>query len=224
MADYAVMPFSDYEDACNAVREKTGGTESIVSGELGAQIRAITGGENLDDELATQDSLIEQIMTALSPKKCKITINVNNPYDEDGIAEYARVYIGSSYYDADYGAEPVEVEVDPETEISFYVDGDPKTQGSAFIMIDDEVVHSGLGAYGYTVTGDLEMVLSVHQQDVVDGSGQFYGVVAITTSEASGGSTDSTFTPTDSGGTTYKSKFADNNVDLQAILDKVNAL
>lgn len=41
MAEYAVMPYADYEDACEAVREKTGGTAVIKSGEMGAQIRAI---------------------------------------------------------------------------------------------------------------------------------------------------------------------------------------
>lgn len=44
MAEYAVMPLADYEDACDAVREKTGGTDTIKSGELGAQIRGISGG------------------------------------------------------------------------------------------------------------------------------------------------------------------------------------
>lgn len=45
MADYAVMPKADYLDACNAIREKTGGTNVIKSGDMGAQIRAIeTGG------------------------------------------------------------------------------------------------------------------------------------------------------------------------------------
>ena len=45
MADYVVMPKADYLDACNAIREKTGGTDVIKSGEMGARIRAIeTGG------------------------------------------------------------------------------------------------------------------------------------------------------------------------------------
>lgn len=44
MAEYAVMPAADYKDACDAVREKTGGTAQIVSGELGEQIRSISGG------------------------------------------------------------------------------------------------------------------------------------------------------------------------------------
>jgi hypothetical protein len=44
MAEYAVMPAADYKDACDAVREKTGGTEKIKSGELGNKIRSISGG------------------------------------------------------------------------------------------------------------------------------------------------------------------------------------
>lgn len=39
-----------------------------------------------------------------------------------------------------------------------------------------------------------------------------------------GSEVESTFTPTNSGGTTYNSKFADNNTDLQTILGMVNAL
>lgn len=43
MAEYAVMPKSDYVDACDAVREKTGGTDAIKSGQLGTLIRGIIG-------------------------------------------------------------------------------------------------------------------------------------------------------------------------------------
>lgn len=45
MADeYAVMPLSDYEAACDAIREKTGGTDKITSGELAEQISGIVAG------------------------------------------------------------------------------------------------------------------------------------------------------------------------------------
>lgn len=44
MADYAVMPLADYQDACEAVREKTGSTAAITSGELAGQIRGIESG------------------------------------------------------------------------------------------------------------------------------------------------------------------------------------
>ena len=68
MAEYAVMPAADYKDACDAVREKTGGTENIKSGALGAQIRSIDTQENLTEELSAQDMLIAQIAAALVGK------------------------------------------------------------------------------------------------------------------------------------------------------------
>lgn len=38
MSNYAVMPISDYENTCNAIREKTGSTEPIKSGDIAAKI------------------------------------------------------------------------------------------------------------------------------------------------------------------------------------------
>lgn len=68
MSEYAVMPLADYQDACEAVKEKIGSTERITSGQMAALIRSITGGEDLTQVLAEQDTLIEQIMTALEGK------------------------------------------------------------------------------------------------------------------------------------------------------------
>ena len=42
MADYAVMPIADYEDACDAIREKTGSTELILSGDMAHKIQEIS--------------------------------------------------------------------------------------------------------------------------------------------------------------------------------------
>lgn len=42
LTDMVIMPGADYLDACNAVREKTGGTAAIKSGELGGKIRSIS--------------------------------------------------------------------------------------------------------------------------------------------------------------------------------------
>lgn len=42
--DFALIPKADYKDACDAIREKTGETDSIVSGEMGGLIRSITTG------------------------------------------------------------------------------------------------------------------------------------------------------------------------------------
>lgn len=44
LTDYVIMPGADYKDACDAVREKTVGTDLIKSGQMGGLIRGISGG------------------------------------------------------------------------------------------------------------------------------------------------------------------------------------
>jgi hypothetical protein len=44
MAEYAIMPLSDYDNACGAIREKTSITDAICSGDLASLISAIEGG------------------------------------------------------------------------------------------------------------------------------------------------------------------------------------
>lgn len=44
MSDYAYMPFSDYQNACNAIRAKTETSDLIKSGEMASKIRSISGG------------------------------------------------------------------------------------------------------------------------------------------------------------------------------------
>lgn len=44
MAEYAVMPLSDYDNACDAIRAKTSITDAICSGDLAQLISAIEGG------------------------------------------------------------------------------------------------------------------------------------------------------------------------------------
>lgn len=41
LTEFILMPGVDYQDACNAIREKTGKTEGIRSGEMAAEIRGI---------------------------------------------------------------------------------------------------------------------------------------------------------------------------------------
>lgn len=41
LTDFVIMPGADYQDACDAIREKTGGADAIKSGDLGAAIRGI---------------------------------------------------------------------------------------------------------------------------------------------------------------------------------------
>ena len=64
MADYAVMPKADYLDACNAIREKTGGTDVIKSGEMGAKIRAISGSE--------EKKIVQVVVKGVDPNACSV--------------------------------------------------------------------------------------------------------------------------------------------------------
>lgn len=45
---YAVMPMTDYENICNAVREKSGKTDLLKSGEVSGEISAIEVGGDID--------------------------------------------------------------------------------------------------------------------------------------------------------------------------------
>lgn len=57
-----------FTNIADAIREKTGSTESIVADEFPEAIAAIDTQENLDPELSTQDDLIAQIAAALEGK------------------------------------------------------------------------------------------------------------------------------------------------------------
>lgn len=48
MTDYVLMPGSDYQNICNAVREKTGGTELLRSGDLAEMIAGISADSHYD--------------------------------------------------------------------------------------------------------------------------------------------------------------------------------
>lgn len=48
MSDIVIMPKADYEAVCNAIRARTGKTDLIKSGDLQAEIEAITGGTSAD--------------------------------------------------------------------------------------------------------------------------------------------------------------------------------
>lgn len=155
-------------------------------------------------------------------KKCKVTVSVPEGGGSSTSYANATVTINGTEYAAEYGAEAKTVEVDPGTVITLYVTATGLASNS-YINVDGSVVASG-GAqtYEYTVTKDITVELNVLR---VDSSPILYGTIDVTTSDTETDTeTESTFTPTDGGGTTYKSKFADNNVDLQKMLDAVNAL
>ena len=51
LTNYVIMPSSDYQEICDAVREKTGTTEVLKSGEVADAVRGITGVENCQIQL-----------------------------------------------------------------------------------------------------------------------------------------------------------------------------
>lgn len=69
MAEYAVMPAADYKDACDAVREKTGGTAVIKSGQMGSLIRGISGGEGTPYDGSYE--VVPKVETQVLPTKQK---------------------------------------------------------------------------------------------------------------------------------------------------------
>ena len=64
MSNIAVMPYADYEAACNSVRAKTGKTSPIKSGELATEIDGISvGGGDSDSKFA---SLVDGTITEIT--------------------------------------------------------------------------------------------------------------------------------------------------------------
>ncbi len=60
-----------FSDIADAIREKTGGTATIMADEFPiaiSEIETIVSDENLEDELNTQDNLIKEITTMLNRK------------------------------------------------------------------------------------------------------------------------------------------------------------
>lgn len=56
--DYAVMPYSDYKGACDAIREKDGSSGQIKSGELRSKILAIETGADTSVVTATAPDIL----------------------------------------------------------------------------------------------------------------------------------------------------------------------
>ena len=150
MADYAVMPYADYEDACNAVREKTGGTEAIKSGDLRAQIRAIASGggsaapkavyatSNIDTGFVCQrHDLPESDYSYLLD--CTHLLVVSAGANTDAFSAFINIETGE-------GVTIVDGEVD--TSVSFEViitDGEEEDEGAIILT----VLVVGVGDSGY---------------------------------------------------------------------------
>ena len=68
-APHYLAQTSSLKAVADAIRAKTGGTDPLMFPDgMTEAIAGITGGEDLDAELANQDELIEQIMTAIEGK------------------------------------------------------------------------------------------------------------------------------------------------------------
>lgn len=53
LTDYVIMPSADYQATCDAIREKTGKTDILKSGDLASEISSITGGSSADVRYVT---------------------------------------------------------------------------------------------------------------------------------------------------------------------------
>lgn len=58
LKDYAIMPYSDYEGACDAIREKDGSSAPIKSGELRSKILGIETGADVSVVTATAPDVL----------------------------------------------------------------------------------------------------------------------------------------------------------------------
>lgn len=77
-----------FTNIADAIREKTGGTETIIADNFPEAIAAIDTQEDLDPELTTQDDLITQLTSALEGKAgvsgsaevktCTVTFSIKN--------------------------------------------------------------------------------------------------------------------------------------------------
>lgn len=94
MIDYAIMPFEDLQDACNAIRAKTGTTDLIKSGDMATLIRSIkatsTSTAGIDSAVAAE---VERVVSGMTPKISSNSINFVAMSDTHEIGD------GESQYD-----------------------------------------------------------------------------------------------------------------------------
>lgn len=197
---------------CDGIRSKTGGAANLAfPDEMDAEIRALGAQEDLAPELSAQDGLIDQLMEVL-PKEC--AINIKRVISPSPALGYVR--IGENTYRFATPSTPGDyfVIVDQGTEIELYVDATSDPGFSVCeIVVDGNVVATSQRIYKYTVLSDVDITLEAK----IGSSGAFGGTINLIAKSTIG----EPLTPTNSGGTTYKSKFADNNTDLSAILGVV---
>ena len=82
MAEYAIMPYQDYVDIADAVREKTGTEEAIVSGDMAEMIGGISVGGGNPNYVEMIEGTLGNILSGDSrsnnEKKALLALLVNN--------------------------------------------------------------------------------------------------------------------------------------------------
>ena len=147
-----------FTDIADAIREKTGSTESIVADEFPAAIAALPKGEsvNLDSEITTQDALIAELSNILDSKaaggsvKTTKTIHLDWSMDEERIGYISYVSNGKSM-ELSYSSNVETIEAEGG---AFYLSGDHQFSSNTFINI-------GLYSNSYIATQDEETIYFV---------------------------------------------------------------
>lgn len=83
MSDYAVMPMADYQDICDAVREKTGKSDLITSGIMADEISGIEAGGEVkyatDGKIYVENVIVPDTVTTL-PQNCYAIAGIKSIY------------------------------------------------------------------------------------------------------------------------------------------------
>lgn len=148
-----------------------------------------------------------------------------------GTGESGRCYatIGGTTYTSEYDGDTSNISVIAGDVITFCVySGKYIFLSEAAVEINGEKVAEASSVatpttYEWTVPEGTTSIEIVLEYDFMD-----CGMVTVSTVSSGGENSDNSsefsFVPTDSGGTTYKSKFGDNNIDLQKLLAMILAL
>lgn len=82
LKDFAIMPSSDYQAICDAVRSKTGSTELLKSGELASAIEGISSGGNTGNKITGYTTIYANSASSEAVIDAKIeitgTVTVSN--------------------------------------------------------------------------------------------------------------------------------------------------
>lgn len=128
LTNYVLMPGTDYQALCNAIRAKTGKTEALKSGELATEVESITGG----GEVQTTEFLASTTFT--------------NEYFEDFGAFGIMLEIDEATYNAwNSNTKPVIVQYDGEKYVLDPQRIDPFGTGETGVGVGNLTAFGGVG-------------------------------------------------------------------------------